>query len=113
MNDVCFSHRPILVDLKAAQMHFQKDRDLSIILETLQLSSDALSQSPIQLAGQLAGRIHGYGGGTVTMVQQAESMLQAGQVEGETVEGMVKILKDLMSQVDQQNKVSGIFCGNG
>ena len=96
------------MDLKAAQMNFQKDRDLSIILETLQLSSDALSQSPSQLAGQLAGRIHGYGTGTVAMVKQAEASIGSGELASEVqepVRSIVNALKGLMAQMDQENKV--------
>ena len=49
--------RNLREDFKWARQHYPEDRDLHIVMETLQLSQDALSKENPQedLAGQLIG----------------------------------------------------------
>ena len=103
----------MLQDLKLAQAAFPKNHDISIVLETLQLSHDALSQHPSELAGQLVGRIHGYGAQTVTMVTEAKALLaDEGSLEEESrtlVTGLVEGLETLMAKLDARNKVKMLY----
>ena len=85
-----------------------KDRDISIILETLQLSQDALETHPAELASQLIGRIHGYGAATVSMVTHAKAKLRENHDDKEfvrVVTTLVQMLELLMRQVDKKNAV--------
>ena len=93
-------------------MSFPQNRSISIVLETLQLSHDALSRHADELAGQLLGRIHGYGTQTVAMVTRAKAALQQDDVEETTkqlMNGLLLALEGLMEQLDKQNQVRSHF----
>jgi predicted negative regulator of RcsB-dependent stress response len=100
--------RPVLNDLKVAQMSFPKDRDISVVLETLQLSADALSSNPTQLAGQLTGRIHGYSAETAALVETARGLMDSEDFDDAT-KALMKTLSEgletLMKQLDEKNQV--------
>ena len=89
-----------------------KDKDFSIILETLQLSQDALETHPTELAGQLIGRIHGYGAATIAMVTQAKAKLREGDNDAEflrVVTTLIQMLEILMQQVDRKHAVNMLY----
>ena len=105
------SYRSVLQDLRWA-LTSAKDKDFSIILETLQLSQDALETHPTELAGQLIGRIHGYGAATVAMVTQAKAKLREDGNDAEfvrVVTTLIQMLELLMQQVDRKHAVSMLY----
>ena len=98
----------VLHDFRWTQTTSLRDRDISIILETLQLSQDALETHPTELAGQLIGRIHGYGAATVSMVNQAKERLREDGDNAEfvaVVTTLIQMLERLMQQADKKNAV--------
>ena len=77
-----------------------------------QLSSEALTHSANQLAGQLVGRIHDYGTETVAMVTQAREMLESSQLDDATADVVRTLLNELsvlMSKMDKKQAVSQKF----
>ena len=51
------SFRDVINDFYAASEIFSDDDEIVLVLETLQLSTTALTQDPAQLASQLVGRL--------------------------------------------------------
>lgn len=98
MENSSFPCRAILQDLKVAQMKFPRDQELSVVMETLQLSQNALASDPLELAGQLIGRIHVENAANKSVVQQAREALDAGQFDLDTAT-MVASLTDMMEQM--------------
>ena len=75
----------------------------------LQLSSEALTHSANQLAGQLVGRIHDYGAETIRMVEQARQLADSGEMDEDTagiVRKLLQELSDLMAKMDKKQAVS-------
>ena len=101
--------RSVLQDFKLAQMNYRKDRDISVLLETLQLAQDALWTQPRELASQLIGRIHGYGSLTGTMIRQARELIRTTRDAEQRayVTTVVQMLELLTEYMDRKNEVRG------
>jgi len=95
-------YRAVREDFKFARATFPEDQDLHIVMETLQLSQDALTANPGDLAGQLVGRIHGTG--SQSLLQQAKDMLNAGTLPPEALP-VLNLLETFEVFHQKKNKV--------
>ena len=94
----------VLKDFKFAQATFPKDEEIAIILEALQLSQNAIQNSPKELAGQIIGRMHVNLSSNEVILKKARTMLEGDQLDKESV-ALVKTLTEMLENlVDYQNK---------
>ena len=82
------------------------DLELHLVLETLQLSQDALLVNPAELAGQLVGRIHGTN--SSTLITQAKDMLSQGKLPAEALP-ILNLLESFEIRNQEKTKVSVIY----
>ena len=73
-----------------------------MVLETLQLSHDALLVNPAELAGQLVGRIHGTN--SSNLITQAKDMLSQGKLPAEALP-ILNLLEAFEIQNQEKTKV--------
>ena len=75
---------------------------------SLKLSNEALTHSADELAGQLIGRIHGYGEATVNMVAEAREFLSSTEIDDDVKKNVEHLLRELeqdMKKIDEKQKV--------
>ena len=99
---IYFVIRSILSDLKRAVKVWPDDLELHLVLETLQLSQDALLVNPAELAGQLVGRIHGTN--SSNLITQAKDMLAQGKLPAEALP-ILNLLEAFEIQNEEKTKV--------
>ena len=101
-NTIFCTFRSILSDLKRAVKVWPDDLELHLVLETLQLSQDALLVNPAELAGQLVGRIHGTN--SSTLITQAKDMLSQGKLPAEALP-ILNLLESFEIRNQEKTKV--------
>ena len=102
VNAIVCTFRSILSDLKRAVKAWPDDLELHLVLETLQLSQDALLVNPAELAGQLVGRIHGTN--SSTLITQAKDMLSQGKLPAEALP-ILNLLESFEIRNQEKTKV--------
>ncbi len=100
------SCRTLFIDLKRAVRQWPEDLELRLLMETLQLSQDALLSSPTQLGGQLLARIHRTN--SATLIAQAKDLIEQGKLPAEAFP-VLNLLEAFEIRSAEKTKVTSCY----
>ena len=99
-------------DLKLAKIAYPQDEDIPLLMETLQLSAEALATDPNALAGQLVGRIYDYAQSAEKVVKEANDMIRDGYVKKEmipTIQMLTEKLDTMLGMVNKKDSIHSLL----